>query len=238
MFEEVYLDGRFESIGAILALHYVTGGRRLEAYRFGDPAGYYDAAGRLRKLFLRSPLRYSRVTSRFSHRRFHPILKRYRPHYGVDYGAPTGTPVRATGSGTVTSAAWDSGGGRMVKVRHPNGYQTAYLHLSRFAAGVRPGRRVAQGEVIGYVGATGLATAPHLDYRVQLNGRWINPLAMKMEPAAPLRDDQRKAFDARRHQLELALAGGELVPLLEPAETPRLANLAVSEPARPLAAGS
>ncbi len=239
VFEEVYLDGRFESIGAILALHYVNGGRRLEAYRFGEPAGYYDAEGRpLRKLFLRSPLRYSRVTSRFSHRRFHPILKRYRPHYGVDYGAPTGTPVRATAGGTVAFAAWDSGGGRMVKIRHPSGYLTAYLHLSRFAPGVRRGRRVAQGDVIGYVGATGLATAPHLDYRVQLNGRWINPLAMKMEPAPPLREDQRPAFEDWRHRLELGLAGGDLAPLLEPAETPRFATLSVGEPARPLAAGS
>ena len=238
VYEEVYLDGTFESIGEILALRYENDGRLHEAYRFGDPPGYYDGEGRpLRKLFLRSPLRYSRVTSRFSQRRFHPVLKRYRPHYGVDYGAPVGTPVRVTGSGTVTFAGWDRGGGRTVKVRHPNGYLTAYLHLSRFAAGVRSGRRVAQGDTIGYVGATGLATGPHLDYRVQRNGRWMNPLAMKVEPAPPIPDEQMIDFAARRDRLRLALIDGVLEPALE-ADGPRVAALDVAAtPAAP-ASGS
>ena len=237
LYEEVYLDGTFQSIGKILALRYDNEGRLHEAYRFGDPPGYYDGEGRpLRKLFLRSPMRYSRVTSRFSQRRFHPVLKRYRPHYGVDYGAPTGTPARVTGSGTVVFAGWDGGGGRTVKVRHPNGYLTAYLHLSRFAAGIRKGRRVTQGDTIGYVGATGLATGPHLDYRVQLNGRWINPLAMKVEPAPPIPDGEIAAYLARRDRLRLALGGGVLEP--PPDDEPRIAALdGGDEPVGP-AAGS
>jgi murein DD-endopeptidase MepM/ murein hydrolase activator NlpD len=225
LYEEIFLDGAFESIGEILALRYDNAGRSHEAYRFGEPAGYYDGEGRpLRKLFLRSPLRYSRVTSRFSNRRFHPVLKRYRPHHGVDYGAPTGTPVRATASGTVVSAGWDGGGGRTVKLRHPNGYLTAYLHLSRFASGIRRGRRVSQGDTIGYVGATGLANGPHLDYRVQRSGRWINPLAMKVEPAPPIPAEQRAGFALRRDRLRQALTDG----LLEPqpsADGPRVAAL-------------
>jgi murein DD-endopeptidase MepM/ murein hydrolase activator NlpD len=221
LYEELFLDGVFESVGEILALRYENAGATREAYRFGDPPGYYDGEGRpLRKLFLRSPLRYSRVTSRFSQRRFHPVLKRYRPHHGVDYGAPVGTPVRVTGTGTVVFAGWDRGGGRTVKVRHPNGYLTAYLHLSRFAAGVRKGRRVAQGDTIGYVGSTGLASGPHLDYRVQRNGRWINPLAMQVEPAPPIPEDQLAGFIARRDILRQSLIDG----VLEPA-TARLAAL-------------
>lgn len=224
IYETVYLDGTYESLGEIAALVYENGGRTMEAYRFGGEGRYYDAEGRpLRKMFLRSPMRYSRVTSRFSHRRFHPVLKRYRPHYGVDYGAPTGTPVRATANGRVVFAGWNGGGGRTVKVRHPNGYLTAYLHLSRFASGVSSGRSVRQGQVIGYVGSTGLSTGPHLDYRVQRAGRWIDPLSLKSEPAEPLPEAQLDDFYARRDALRRALADvaetGELVAL--GAEAPR-----------------
>ncbi len=212
IYETVYLDGAYDSLGGISALVYDNGDRRLEAYRYGGEGRYYDGDGRpLRKMFLRSPMRYSRVTSRFSHRRFHPVLKRYRPHYGVDYGAPTGTPVRATANGTVVFAGWDGGGGRTVKIRHPNGFLTAYLHLSRFARGISPGRSVRQGEVIGYVGATGLATGPHLDYRVQRGGRWIDPLSLKSEPAEPLPEEQLADFFAHRDSLrrKLARSAGE-----------------------------
>ena len=206
LYEEVYLDGRFHRVGNILTLTYENGGKLLEAYQFGEDRGYYDSQGRpLRKLFLRSPLRFSRITSRFTGRRFHPILKTYRPHYGVDYGAPTGTPVRVTANGVVRFAGWDRGGGKTIKVRHPNGYLTAYLHLSRFAGGIGVGRRVSQGEVIGYVGSTGLSTASHLDYRIQRNGRWINPLTLDNQPAEPISDQQMPAFLARRDELRLAL---------------------------------
>jgi murein DD-endopeptidase MepM/ murein hydrolase activator NlpD len=210
IYEEVQLDQRPHGIGDLRAVMLENGGRRLEAYRFGD--GYYDAQGRpLAKLFLRSPLPFDRITSAFSHRRFHPVLKAYRPHYGVDYAAPVGTPVRATAAGTVVSAAWDGGGGRTVKLRHANNFLTAYLHLSRFASGVRPGKRVAQGDVIGYVGATGLATGPHLDYRVQQRGRWIDPTTLKGQPSEPIGAGQMASFLEQRDRLRQGLAIDSLI---------------------------
>lgn len=211
LYERVYLDGSYHGLGSVLALAYDNLGRRLEAYRFeeGGEAGYYDAEGRpLQKFFLRSPLKFSRVTSRFTNRRFHPILKTYRPHHGVDYGAPTGTPVRVTANGVVAFAGWDRGGGRVVKARHPNDYLTAYLHLSRFADGIRPGTRVRQGDVVGYVGATGLATAPHLDYRVQHRGRWIDPLSIESAPAEPIPETHLASYLARRDLMRASLFDG------------------------------
>jgi murein DD-endopeptidase MepM/ murein hydrolase activator NlpD len=209
LYQTVYLDGEFHRVGDILGLIYENRGRRLEAYRFGEEHHHYDAEGRpLRKLFLRSPLRYSRVTSGFSNRRFHPVLKRNRPHYGIDYGAPTGTPVRVTAGGVVAFVGWDGGGGKTVKVRHPNGYLTAYLHLSRFAGGLRRGVRLTQGEVVGYVGSTGLATAPHLDYRIQKDGRWINPMSLKNEPAEPIPEDRMAEFVAWREELRSEMQAG------------------------------
>lgn len=209
LFEEIWIEGRRHGLGRIQALTYEQrDGRRHEAYRFADAEGYYDAEGRpLQKMFLRSPLPFSRVTSRFSNRRFHPVLKVFRPHYGVDYGAPVGTPVRATAAGTVVSAGWDGGGGNTVKVRHPNEYLTCYLHLSRFAPGVRAGTRVSQGDVVGYVGATGLATAPHLDYRVQHRSRWIDPMTLASVPAEPLSPSRRSEFQLARTAMAESLEG-------------------------------
>lgn len=208
VYEEVRLDGELVGPGAIRAAVYENRGQRLEAYRFED--GYYDAEGRpAEKMFLKSPLPFTRVTSRFTNRRFHPVLKVHRPHYGVDYGAPTGTPVRATASGTVDFAGRSGGAGNMVKVRHPNGYLTAYLHLSGFAKGVRRGARVRQGDVIGYVGSTGLSTGPHLDYRVQKSGRWIDPLGMRNVPAPPIPDERRREFLVLRDELRTLLHQAE-----------------------------
>lgn len=204
LWEETRVEGRFYKVGEVLALVLENGGRRLEAYRFED--GYYDGEGRpLRKLFLRSPLRYSRITSSFSRRRFHPILKTYRPHYGVDFGAPVGTPVRATAAGIVVSAGWTNGGGKTVTLRHPNAYETSYLHLSRFADGIRSGHRVRQGDVIGFVGSTGLATAPHLDYRVRHDGKWVNPAGLRNEPSPPIAPSEMARFFARRDELRAGL---------------------------------
>lgn len=226
LYERIYLDGEFHRVGDILALTYRNGERLLEAFQFGNDAGHYDGEGRpLRKLFLKSPLRYSRVTSGFSSRRFHPVLKSYRPHYGVDYGAPVGTPVRATGGGVVQFAGWDRGGGKTVKVRHPNGYLTAYLHLSRFASGVRSGTRVSQGDVIGYVGSTGVSTGPHLDYRMQKKGRWINPQAFKSEPAPPIPADRLPEFEAVRDRYRHALATGEPAEQMTDELAGRIADL-------------
>ena len=213
LFDELLLDGKIQGVAEVHALRYRNRDRWLEAYSFSEEGSgdrgsnrYYDADGQpLRRQFLRSPLPYSRVTSRFSLSRFHPILKRRMPHYGVDYGAPVGTPVRATADGTVLSAGVRGGGGRTVRLRHPNGYLTAYLHLSAYAQGIRSGARVDQGQVIGYVGSSGLSTGPHLDYRVQRNGRWINPANLVSEPVPPLADAVLPAFferrDALRHEL-------------------------------------
>lgn len=216
LYEEVYLDGEYFVLGDVQALVYENRGRRYEAFRFAD-RGFFDAEGRpLQKMFLRSPLPFSRVTSRFSARRFHPVLKVNRPHWGVDYGAPKGTPVRVTASGTVEFAGRKGGAGNMVKVRHTNGYKTSYLHLSGYAKGIRRGARVAQGDVIGYVGSTGLATGPHLDYRVQRGGRWMDPLKLKSEPVEPVPQHEMAEFRALRDALAAALASGELTPAPAP----------------------
>src|SRR6185503_17021279 len=212
LYEQVLVDGEPAGVGDVLAVALENRGRLTEAYRFGDDEGYYDAAGRpLRKMFLRSPIAFStRITSGFTKRRFHPILKEFRPHWGIDIGAPTGTPVHVTANGVVLSAGWDGGGGRTVKVRHPSGYVTCYLHLSRFGQGISRGARVQQNQVIGYVGESGLATAPHLDYRVQLFSRWVDPLSLKSVPAAPLSRREMAAFSGWREQLRLALRTGEM----------------------------
>lgn len=196
--ERQEIEGGFYGWGTIYATRFVNRGRVLNAIVYPDNdgrLGYFDLEGHpLRKQFLRSPLKFSRVTSRFSMNRFHPVLKRKMPHYGIDYGAPTGTPVHVTADGTVAFAGRKGGGGNMVTVRHTNGYETNYLHLSRFGKGIRRGVRVTQGQVIGHVGSTGLSTGPHLDYRVQLNGRWINPLSISSPPVQPLAEDRLQRF--------------------------------------------
>jgi murein DD-endopeptidase MepM/ murein hydrolase activator NlpD len=192
------VDDEFYRYGTLFAARFVNGGRTLEAVAYPDKTGrlgYYDLEGRpLRKQFLRSPLKFSRITSRFSMSRFHPVLKRRMPHYGIDYGAPVGTPVHATADGKVTHCGAKGGAGRMVSIRHPNGYETHYLHLSRYPKGIRPGVRVVQGQVVGYVGSTGLSTGPHLDYRVKQNGRWVNPLTITSPPAEPLEESRLHRF--------------------------------------------
>ncbi len=209
--EEV--DGAFYRYGTIFAARFINGRRVLNAVIFrgtGGRLGYYDLAGHpLRKQFLRAPLKFSRITSRFSFHRYHPILHRRMPHYGVDYGAPVGTPVHVTADGVVRFVGRRGGAGRMITVRHANGYETNYLHLSRYARGIRRGVRVRQGQVIGYVGQSGLATGPHLDYRVRLHGRWINPLRITSPPAPPI---PRRLLDRYRNyarSVELLLEGKE-----------------------------
>lgn len=183
--------------GPILAAHFTHNGSSSEAYRFeqGGIAGYYGRDGNpIKKQFLRAPLKYTRITSGFSKRRFHPVLQRFRPHYGVDYGAPTGTPVMSTADGVVVFAGFDRGEGNYVRIRHNSRIETSYLHLSRFAKGIKRGTRVEQGDVIGYVGATGLATGPHLDYRVSDGGKWLNPQQLKSITADPLRGESLRRF--------------------------------------------
>jgi murein DD-endopeptidase MepM/ murein hydrolase activator NlpD len=197
--EKRYLDGEFVRYGRILAAEFVRGDRVLRAlsHEGASGPGYYDPAGRpLRKEFLRSPLRFTRISSRFSRSRLHPILQVRRPHLGVDYAAPTGTPVGAAADGVVAFSGWLGAYGRAIRLRHANGYETLYGHLSR--VDVRRGQRVAQGQRIGAVGRTGLATGPHLDYRMMRNGRFVDPLRTQSPPAAPLPLHERPAFAAER----------------------------------------
>jgi murein DD-endopeptidase MepM/ murein hydrolase activator NlpD len=184
--------------GQIVAARFGHNGQTYEAFRCQTPdgrAGYYARNGSpLRKQFLRAPLQFSRITSGFSKSRYHPLLHYFRPHHGVDYGAPAGTPVRTTADGVVVAATYNRGEGNYVRIRHSSRIETSYLHMSRFAKGIRPGASVAQGQVIGYVGSTGLATGPHLDYRVSDNGTWLDPLKLKSITPDPLRGDSLGVF--------------------------------------------
>ena len=194
--ERKHLRDEFVGYGRILAAEFIVGKRRHTAVYFEGGGGrYYNVEGEsLRRAFLRSPLRYTRISSRFSKRRFHPLLKRYRPHFGVDYAAPRGTPVHAVADGVVTWVGRKSQAGKTIKLRHGGGYRTAYLHLYRYARGIRKGGRVLQGQVIGYVGSTGLSTGPHLDYRLIRRGRYLNPLKAELPKGMPLPRSLRPAF--------------------------------------------
>ena len=228
-YERFVRDGVHVTYGDVLAASFHNDGRDLTAYRYevpGEEPAYYDAAGRsLKRQFLKSPLPFEpRITSRFSYRRLHPVLGTHRAHLGVDYGAPTGTRVVAVAGGRVVSAGRSGGSGNMVRLRHTNGYETYYLHLSRFARGIRSGVRVMQGQVIGYVGSTGLATGPHLDYRIRKNGTFVNPLVeiRNTPPGDPVPPDQMPAFHALRDRLQTQMVG------LTPAAPELPASLGVS----------
>jgi murein DD-endopeptidase MepM/ murein hydrolase activator NlpD len=195
--EKRYVGDELLGYGDILVAQYVTAGRPvLTSVAFQEAGGrpdYYDASGRsVRKMFLRAPLDFTRITSGFSHARHHPILGGLRPHLAVDYGAPVGTPVRAVADGVVTQAGWDGGFGLSISLRHARGYDTMYNHLSRLD--VKRGERVRQRQVIGRVGTTGLSTGPHLDYRVRKAGVFVNPLGEKFIPGAPVPAHRREAF--------------------------------------------
>jgi murein DD-endopeptidase MepM/ murein hydrolase activator NlpD len=185
----------------VQAAEYDNAGRVFRAVLFRDPAGrpaYYAPDGKsLKKAFLRSPLKFGApITSRFSRSRFHPVLKRHRPHLGIDYGAPVGTPVQTIGDGRVVFAGTKGGAGKMVHIRHVNGYETMYLHLSRIF--VRAGERVSQGDRIGLVGASGLATGPHLDFRILQHGSYRNFERLQLPPALPVAKADWEEFVAAR----------------------------------------
>lgn len=186
--EKRFRDGKFQGYGDILAARFVNQGNEHEGYYLKDKDGftqYYTAEGKnLRRAFLKAPLKFTRISSKYTKRRLHPILKTYRPHNGIDYAAPRGTPVSAIGNGKVIKVARSRGAGKYVKIRHSNGYESAYLHLNRFAKGMKVGKKVKQGQTIAYVGSTGLSTGPHLDFRMRKNGKYINP-ARATNPRAP-----------------------------------------------------
>lgn len=215
---EVRPDGSVRAV-RVLAAEFRNRDRVLSAIRFEPPdsePNYYDENGEsVRRAFLLAPLDFRRVTSSFSRRRFHPVLRRYRAHTGTDYGAPVGTPVRTTGDGVVNRAGWWGGYGRAIEIRHANGFVTRYAHLSRI--GVRPGQRVVQGEVIGRVGSTGMATAPHLHYEFLQRGRYRNPTALNLPPAEPVEERLMPAFSVERDRL---------LAVLEPVALPTTSRLA------------
>ena len=223
--EKQFRENRqFAGYGPILAAEFTNAGRRVRALRFtpaGGPAGYYDERGRsMRRFFLASPLKFQPVvTSGFSHARMHPVLREVRAHLGVDYRAPAGAPVVAVADGVVVSAGLSGGAGRMVHLRHANGFETEYLHLSTIA--VRAGARVRQGELVGRVGSSGLATGPHLDYRLKKNGAFINPITAHraMPPADPISPLQMVAFEAVRDRATAAFSTSAVARVANPNAT-------------------
>ena len=210
LYGQRFREGKLVGNGRIVAAHFQNGSRRHRAYYYQAPgkrADYYDDQGNsLRKVFLKSPLRYSRISSGFSKRRLHPILKIYRPHPGVDYAAPTGTPVAAVGDGRVISRRWKNGYGRFIAIRHNSRYTSSYGHLYRYASKIKVGSNVKQGQVIGYVGASGLATGPHLDFRMKKDGRFVNPLKNRLPAARPVPPNYLSDFKKRVASLEEELA--------------------------------
>lgn len=198
LYNEAYIDDTTAlQIASIEGAVFTHQGKDFVAIPFTQDSvfEYFDETGSsLRKAFLKAPLDFFRITSRFTNARFHPILKRYRAHHGVDYAAPVGTKVRSIGAGTVIAKGYQSGGGNYLKVKHNSVYTTTYMHLSRFAKGIQVGSHVQQGEVIAYVGSTGLSTGPHLDFRVHKNGQPINPLEMEAPPSLPVKPELRDTF--------------------------------------------
>ena len=192
-------------IASIEAAVFTHQGKKFRAIPFEQDSvrEYFDEEGNsLRKAFLKSPLDYYRISSKFSNARFHPILKRYRAHHGVDYAAPTGTPVKSIGDGVIIERAFQrNGAGNYLKVKHNSTYTTTYMHLSKFGNGIQKGTRVKQGQVIGYVGSTGLSTGPHLDFRVHKNNTPINPLTMEAPPSLPIKPDLIDSFILVQNQV-------------------------------------
>lgn len=197
IYEEEFIGEESAGIRRIHAALFEHSGNAIYAIPFFQDSTYsfYDTTGAsLRKAFLKAPLRYSRISSRFSGARRHPILKIVRPHHGVDYAAPIGTPVVAIGDGRVTSTKYEGGSGRMVRITHNSVYSTAYLHLSRYGPGIAPGVYVKQGQVIGYVGSSGLSTGPHLDFRFYRNGSAVDPLRVEAPPVNPVAPESMEEF--------------------------------------------
>jgi murein DD-endopeptidase MepM/ murein hydrolase activator NlpD len=201
IYDQDYIEGERVDAGKVHAAWYQTSGNEYYAFYFEHPehGGYYDAKGRpMNKGFLKSPVKYSRISSGFNLRRFHPILKRTKPHFGTDYAAPYGTPILAVGDGVVTKASRTRGNGNFVKIRHDKTYETQYLHMQKFAKGISPGVHVKQGQVIGYIGSTGLATGPHVCFRFWKNGKQVNHRKLSFPPPAPLPDEFMPQFTEQR----------------------------------------
>ena len=211
LYDEKFVDSTSVGIGRIWGAEFKHGGKTYYAIPFAQDEGklrYWESTGEsLRKQLLKAPLKYTRISSKFSNARLHPVYKVYRPHHGVDYAAPMGTPVHSVADGVVTFCGWGGGGGNTIKIKHPGNLMTGYLHLQKFAKGIKVGTHVSQGELIGYVGSTGTSTGPHLDYRIWKNGTAIDPLKIPQEPAEPIRAENKAEFEAIRDRVIAELEG-------------------------------
>lgn len=217
LYEQKYIDGAPVGIGNLLGVSFQPTGQDpvYSVYFESDNYnGFFDEQGRpMKRAFLKAPVRYSRISSRYSLRRYHPILKRYKGHFGTDYAADYGTPIMAVADGTVTHAAYTRGNGNYIKIRHDDVYETQYLHMSRFATHMRAGRHVRQGEVIGYVGSTGLATGPHVCFRFWKNGRQVDHLRENLPPPDPMPREQMPEYLQVRDQIIPELESIQVVSL-------------------------
>ncbi len=202
-FTEQYVDSSSIGIGDVKAARFHHNGKDYYAIHFakGDVDGYWDLEGNsVKKAFLKAPLSFSRISSGFTYARKHPVYKTVRPHTGIDYAAPMGTPVVSIGDGVVVWKGYKGGGGHTVKIKHNSTYSSAYLHLSKYGKGVKVGERVSQGQVIGYVGSTGASTGPHLDFRIWMHGKPINPLTMDSPPTEPLPKEYMEEFNKLKEE--------------------------------------
>lgn len=211
LYSQKMCDGEFIAIDSVYFAIYNGSGKEVSAVMFSTPGtgtAYWGKGGEsLKRMFLKAPLKYNRISSGFTYHRRHPVTGKVRAHTAVDYAAPTGTPVHAIGDGKVTAAGWDrGGGGNRIRIKHAQGYESAYLHLSRFAPGIKAGKVVSQGELIGYVGSTGMSTGPHLDFRIWQNGKPVNPLSLDSPQSEPLDkkylDEFNKVYDKYMSELE------------------------------------
>jgi len=219
IYDELYVDDKFFAIGTIKAAYFNHNGKNFYAIPFTQDSvsQYFDENGNsLRKAFLKAPLEFSRISSRYSKSRLHPVLKTRRPHLGVDYAAPVGTPIRTTGDGIVLEAGYSKGAGKFIKIRHNSVYTTMYLHLSRYAKGIKKGAGVQQGQVIGYVGSTGLSTGPHLDYRFFMNGNPVDPLKVEIPPSHPVKEELRAEYEVQRDSVLKLLNKVEIIVAEKP----------------------
>lgn len=219
IYEEAFVGDKSIGIRNIIGAYFNHSGEDFFAIEFEQDSisQYFDQNGKsLKKAFLKAPLEYSRISSRYSLRRLHPVQKTYKAHLGTDYAAPTGTPIRTVGDGVVVEASYTSGNGRYVKVKHNSVYTTQYLHMSGFAKGIRQGVRVKQGQVIGYVGSTGLATGPHLCYRFWKNGVQVDPLREKIPPSHPVKEEYLGDYNKKKDDIINELNNLNLIPEIEP----------------------
>lgn len=208
IYTERYVDSMSLGVKDIIAAGFIHFGDTFYAYRFEQDSAhqYFDENGKsLRKAFLKAPLKYSRISSRYTKKRFHPVQKRWKAHLGTDYAAPTGTPIRSVGDGVVIAAAYTRGNGNYVKVKHNSVYTTQYLHMSKFSSKARVGKYVRQGDIIGYVGSTGLATGPHLCFRFWQNGVQVDPFRVKIPPSTPVKKDRMGEYISLRDSLRSEL---------------------------------